>query len=212
MIRDMSFSGIHRVLSNPGVYRCMSSLLWGTRSYEIFVNTYIRPKTGDKILDIGCGPGDILGFLPPVEYWGFDMNEEYITSARTRFSGKGQFFCKKVSRDAIPGKDIFDIVLACGVFHHLTDDEAVEMFELAHTLLKPNGRFITLDCVYVQGQSYFVRLFLSIDRGKYVRSQGQYQTIAQKYFSDIKVSIRSDLLRLPYNHIIMECQKRKGIS
>jgi SAM-dependent methyltransferase len=185
----------------------MNSVLWGTRSSEIFVKNYIRPNTGDKILDIGCGTGDILEFLPSVDYWGFDQSEEYINSARTRFSGKGRFFCKKVSRDAVPGKDIFDIVLACGVVHHLTDDEAGEMFELAYTLLKSGGRLITLDGVYMPDQSCFVRLLLSNDRGKYVRSQEQYRTIAKIFFTDIRVSVRSDLLRLPYTHIIMECKK-----
>ncbi len=208
----MLFSGIHRVLSNPLAYSCMRAVIGGTKSSQIFVTTFIRPRTGDKILDIGCGPGDILEFLPSVDYYGFDVNEAYINSARTRYPDRGQFFCKKLSRDAIPGNNIFDIVLACGVFHHLTDNEAVEMFELSNTLLKPGGRLITLDGVYMQGQSYLAHLLLSIDRGKFVRSQEQYQTIARKYFTDIRVSIRSDLIRLPYTHIIIECKKNSGIS
>ena len=186
----------------------MRSVIGGNKVSKILVKTYIRPKVGDKILDIGCGPGDILEFLPStVDYWGFDLNDDYINTARKRFSNRGQFFCKKVSRDAIPGEDLFDIVMACGVFHHLTNEEAGEMFELAHTLLKSGGRFITFDGVYVPDQSYFARLFLSNDRGEYVRTKEQYRTIAQKYFTDIQVSIRSDLLRLPYTHIIMECKK-----
>lgn len=189
----------------------MRSVIGGNKISKILVETYIRPKDGDKILDIGCGPGDILDFLPSVEYWGFDLNEKYITSARKRFSNRGQFFCKKVSRDAVPGEEIFDIVMACGIFHHLTDEEAIEMFELAHTLLKPGGRFITFDGVYVPDQSYFARLILSNDRGNYVRTEEQYRPIAQKYFADIQVSIRSDLLRLPYTHIIMECKKNKSL-
>jgi cyclopropane fatty-acyl-phospholipid synthase-like methyltransferase len=107
----------------------------------------------------------------------------------------------------MPGEGVFDIVLAIGIFHHLTDKEAIEMFELADTLLKPDGRFITFDGVYTPGQGFFTRFFLSNDRGKYVRTEDQYRAIAQKYFTDIHVSIRDDLLRLPYTHIIMECKK-----
>jgi len=185
----------------------MRSVIGGTKASKIFVETYIRPKTGDKILDIGCGPGDILDFLPPVDYQGFDLNEEYISSARKRFSNRGRFFCKNVSLDAIPGEDLFDIVMACGVFHHLSDEEAIGMFELAHTLLKPGGRFITFDGVYIPDQSYVARILLSKDRGKYVRTKEQYKTIAQKKFASIQVSVRSDLLRVPYTHIIIECKK-----
>jgi SAM-dependent methyltransferase len=207
MMKGMSLSGIQRILSNPSVYHCMSSLLWGPRSYGIFVHDYIRPRSGDKVLDIGCGTADIVEFLPPVDYQGFDQSEEYIASARKRFSGRGSFFCRPVGRDAVPGKDIFDIILACGVIHHLDDEKATEMFELAHTLLKSGGRLITLDGVYMPDQSYLVHLLLSGDRGKYVRSQEQYCRIARTFFTDISVSIRSDLLRLPYTHIIMECGK-----
>ena len=205
--RNMSFSGIHHILSNPRIYSFMRFIIGGSISSKILVNSYIQPKKGDTILDIGCGPGDILDSLPSVDYWGFDLNDEYINFARKRFLNRGKFFCKKVSRDAIPGKDIFDIIMACGVFHHLTDEEASEMFELAYTLLKSGGRFITFDGVYVPDQSYFVRLLLSNDRGKYVRTEEQYRIIAQKYFTDIQVSIRSDLLRIPYTHIIMEFKK-----
>lgn len=198
---------IRFLLQNPHIYRFMRFTIGGTKASQILVDSYIRPKTGDKILDIGCGPGDILEFLPPVDYWGFDFNEEYINSARKRFLNRGQFFCKKVCRDAMPGEGVFDIVLAIGIFHHLTDKEAIEMFELADTLLKPDGRFITFDGVYTPGQGFFTRFFLLNDRGKYVRTEDQYRAIAQKYFADIHVSIRDDLLRLPYTHIIMECKK-----
>jgi len=203
----MSLPGMDLLLSHPQIYRRIRLLIGGNGASQNFVNTFIRPKTGDKILDIGCGPGDILEFLPAVDYLGFDLNEGYITNARKRFSDRGQFFCKNVSRDAIPGENIFDLVIACGVFHHLSGDEADEMFELAHTLLKPGGRFITLDGIYIPHQSYFVHFLLSIDRGKFVRTQEQYRIIAQKKFSDIRLFVRHDLLRIPYTHIIMECTK-----
>ncbi len=202
----MSFI-IRLLLQNPFIYSSMRFLIGGTKASEILVKSYIRPKTDDKILDIGCGPGDILEFLPPVDYSGFDSNEEYINSARKRYLDRGQFFCKKVCRDAMPGEGIFDIVMAIGIFHHLTDKEAAEMFELASILLKPDGRLITFDGIYTQSQSYFARMLLSNDRGKYVRTEEQYRVIAQKFFADIHISVRSDLLRVPYTHIIMECKK-----
>ena len=208
----MSLMDIYSFLSVPQIYSFMRFIIGGTKFSKILVNTYIQPKTGDKILDIGCGPGDILESLPSVDYWGFDLNEKYINSARKRFSNCGQFFCKKVSRDAIPGENQFDIVMACGVFHHLTDEEADEMFELAHTLLKPDGRFITFDGVFIPKQSFFARLLISHDRGKFVRTEDQYQKIAQKYFSNTRSTIRSDLLRLPYTHIIIVCKKEIGRS
>jgi len=185
----------------------MKSAIGGIKFSKTFVEVYVQSKPGDKILDIGCGPADILEFLPSVEYWGFDLNEHYITSARERFSNSEKFFCKKVSRDAIPGEKIFDIILACGIFHHLSDEEAVEMFELANTLLKPGGRFITYDGMFVPNQSYIARVLLFLDRGNFVRTEDQYLKIARTQFTDIQVTNRSDWIWLPYDLLIMVCKK-----
>jgi len=203
----MTFSKIHQLLSNPLMYNFMRFTIGGNNVSKILVKNYIRPSHGDKILDIGCGTGTILDFLPPVEYWGFDLNVDYIAFANARFPHRGKFFCARVSKDTIPEQNMFDIVMACGIFHHLSDIEAMEMFELAHTVLKPGGRFITFDGVYTRDQSYIARLILSNDRGKFVRTEEQYLTIVQKYFADVEVTIRSDLVWIPYTHVILECGK-----
>jgi len=31
-----------------------------------------------RVLDIGCGPGNILKLMPDTEYVGFDLNPHYI--------------------------------------------------------------------------------------------------------------------------------------
>jgi len=171
------------------------------------VKKYIRPREGDKILDIGCGTADILAYLPTVEYVGLDMNEAYINYAKKRFGHKGIFLASKVDGKAINEFSLYDydIVLATGLLHHLNDDEALRLFELASSALKPGGRLITLDGCYVKGQSWLARLIISRDRGKYVRNQDEYLSLASNFLKDIQVSIHHDLIRIPYTHIVMEC-------
>ena len=49
---------------------------------------------------------------------------------------------------------------------------------------------------------------LSRDLGQNVRDQDGYTKIVSQVFSkDVVVSIRHDLLRVPYTHIILECIK-----
>ena len=194
------------ILDFPKIFNAFTKIVGGDL-LAVFVDRYIRPKAGDHILDIGCGPADILSYLPEVEYVGLDINSAYINHARNRFGNKGRFIAQRVSQGII--KDVspsgFDTVLAKGVLHHLNDDEAIQLFELACFALKPAGRLITFDGCYVKGQSRLTRFILSRDRGKYVRTRQEYLGLASTLFKHINVSIHHDLIRIPYTHIIMEC-------
>jgi len=196
---------LRSILSIPIVYSTFSWLVSGKAARSILVNEYIRPCPRDTILDIGCGPGDLVAYLPSeVEYIGFDASASYIAAAQKRFGTRATFICDRVSTANI--KQSFDIVLAIGILHHLDDSEALQLFHLAQSVLKPTGRLVTLDGVYVNNQSNPARWIISKDRGQYVRDQEGYHSLANQVFKNTKVVIRHDLLRIPYTHIIMECQ------
>lgn len=198
---------INAWLSFPAVYELFSRLVGAKKSRTIHVNEYIRPKPGDNVLDIGCGTADILSYLPRVDYWGFDINRRYIESAIKRFGDRGHFYCSSVSRREGDKKKDFDIVLANGVLHHLDDNAAIELFNASFEALKSGGRLVTLDNCYGEGQSRIARYFISKDRGRYIRTKNEYVNLATAVFTDCKASIRHDLLRIPYTHIILECTK-----
>jgi cyclopropane fatty-acyl-phospholipid synthase-like methyltransferase len=201
-------SGIRSVLSSPFIYSLFGQLMGGNRSRAIFVDNYIRPQKGDRILDIGCGPGDLIPYLPEVEYLGFDISEEYITTAKKQFGSDNIFFrCERVSTSNLSQQSYFDLVLAVGILHHLDEVEALELFQIAEAALKPGGRLITFDGVFVGNQSPCAKWILSKDRGQNIRTKDEYIALASKIFSDISCSIRHDLLRIPYTHIILECIK-----
>ena len=195
------------MLDKPGFYRLFTDMVGARRARAIFVEKYIRPKKGDKVLDIACGIGDILEQLPSIQYHGFDMNQAYINAAIGRFGNRGSFSCGKITRDALKEPSAFDIVLASAVLHHLDDDVALELFELSHSSLKTGGRLITFDGCHVDRQPLMERLIFSMDRGKHVRTEENYKSLASKLFSDVKINIHHDLLRIPYTHIVMECTK-----
>ena len=45
----------------------------GTSFRKKIVKKYIT-KHNVKVLDIGCGPAEILDTLPEIKYYGFDIN------------------------------------------------------------------------------------------------------------------------------------------
>jgi len=193
------------ILKLPASYRLFRQLVGGDLGQ--YVSEYVRPRTGDKVLDIGCGPGDMLGFLPGVDYLGFDVSREYIEAAKSRFGNRGRFLCADVSVASLEQeRGQFDLVLATGVLHHLDDERADRMFELARAALRPAGRLITYDGCYVPGQSRLARWVLSKDRGKFVRHHDEYVRLASKHFSTVEPHVRHDLLRIPYTHLIMFCR------
>lgn len=200
---------LNSILEQPVFYKLFSTLVGAQNSQSVFVNQYVRPATGDRVLDIGCGPGNILDHLPQVDYFGFDFNPSYIESATRRYGNRGQFFCQRVSEAQVflENPESFDIVLAIGILHHLNDEEAIDLFEIARRTLKKNGRLVTFDGCYVGGQSQAAKYLLSRDRGQFVRDEKGYADLAKARFDGVRVSIRHDLLNIPYTHIIMDCAK-----
>jgi len=201
----MKFINIRSILSIPSMYRLFSDMIGAKRARTIMVQKYLKTRKGYRVLDIGCGTGDILEYLDGVNYTGFDIDLKYIDAAKKRFGNRGVFLCQSVRKEAMFGPEMFDIVISFGVLHHLTDDEAINLFQLASSALKPGCRIITVDPCYVKCQSAAARFLISIDRGRYVRSDAEYFKLAQVVFRQVNATIEHDLLRIPYSHIILEC-------
>ena len=196
----------------PAVYLWLQRVLGGDSVHRHVVENHIRPRPGDRILDIGCGPAQILTHLADIEYVGVDLNPRYIASARNRFGHRGTFLCQSVSEMLVDQPHSFDRVIAHGLIHHLDDVEAGRLFEIAATALKPGGCFVTVDGCFVPGQSPVARLMLRNDRGKHVRSEDGYLALARRAFNDVRPTIRHDLLRSPYTHLILECRNEASVG
>lgn len=196
---------IWSLLEFPSIYRLFWNLVGGPHRNAVLIDEYVRPKAGDRVLDIGCGPATIIPYMPPVEYTGFDVSQKYIHAARASFGDRGTFTCGGVSTYHLAQYAYFDVALAIGVLHHLDDEETLRLFHLARAALKPGGRLITLDGCLMKDQSWAARYFVSRDRGQYVRTREGYMQMASAVFSNVTVSIRHDLLRIPYTLVILEC-------
>ena len=198
-------TGLRTVLDSAAAYNIFQHLMGADRGRREFVRCYVRPKSGQWVLDIGCGTADILAYLPDVHYYGFDSSQKYIDAARQRFGNRAALACTRVSESALEGIPKVDLALAIGVVHHLDNDEAVGLFQLAHSALKRGGRLVTLDCCFAPGQSRIARFLIAHDRGQNVRDEQGYKSLAEGVFPTVKTYIRHDMARVPYTHLIMEC-------
>jgi len=176
----------------------------GRRNFSI---SHVRAYTGSRLLDLGCGTAQILEYLPQgVDYFGYDINAKYIAAAQAKFRDKGKFVCKMLEKSELDGLPPFDIVLACGLLHHLDDGAAKKVIHLAKYALKLGGRFVSIDPVFVAGQNPIARFIVSQDRGQNVRDADGYLALAHHEFPGA-IGMVSHRKLIPYTHWIMECIK-----
>jgi SAM-dependent methyltransferase len=203
-------AGLRSLLATPWVYSVFSGLVGATAAREEFVRRYVRPSNGDSVLDIGCGPGDLLDFLPAVRYMGFDISHRYVEAARRKFGDRGEFLCARVGDVAAVMPNRFDVAIAFGVLHHLTDDAALGLFREARQVLKPQGRLVTIDGCWDRHQSRSARWLLARDRGRHVRSEEDLVHLGATHFGHVEADVRRDLLRIPYSHVILVCSQERS--
>lgn len=191
-------------LSVPKAYTLFQRLVRG-KGELVYITTHVRPIPGQRVLDVGCGTGDILRLMPPVDYLGIDSNASYIEAARKRYGAIGTFACTDLTDQNIEQFGKFDIVLATGILHHLDDDDALRLFQLANKTLKAEKRLVSFDGCYVENQSFLARKVLSRDRGKFVRTGKEYVNLASQVFANVESFVYDHILRIPSSVIVMEC-------
>src|SRR5258708_30421587 len=153
--------GLWSPLSSPIVYELFHHLIGARRWLQRFTDEVIRPRSGDRVFDIGCGPGALLRCLPETtSYVGFARNEAYIERARRMHGARGEFICDDVGNFASYALAPADIAVAIGILHPLDDNLASGMLRATAKALKPGGRLITVDPSFHSERSALQRFFL----------------------------------------------------
>ena len=196
-------SGIRSILSNPKVYAAFQKVVGSNRVREELIETYVKPAPGLRVLDVGCGPGVLVDYLPDVDYAGTDLSEAYIEAATERYGDKGRFFVGRVDDLDADEFGTFDVIIAKSLLHHIDEDEILHLFDVAAATLRPGGRFVTLDAAYTPDMSRASRFVVSRDRGQSILTPEGYERLARTSFGQVDVAVHHDLLRIPYTHVFL---------
>ncbi|MGH3412884.1 MAG: class I SAM-dependent methyltransferase [Marmoricola sp.] len=203
-------SGLHAVLSNPLVYSTFQKVVGSAGVREELVDNHVRPRPGLRVLDVGCGPGDLVTYLPGVAYTGSDLSSAYIAAAQRNYGHLGRYEVGDVVDLVADGLGEFDVIIAKSLLHHIDEDQALHLFDVARSALAEGGRMVTLDAAYTPDMSRASRFVVSRDRGQSILSPEGYERLASSAFGDVTVSVHHDLLHIPYTHIFMDCARPKA--
>lgn len=137
-------------LDNPGN---KAILIERQRAMQEILKTYgFWPLNGFRILDVGCGRGDVLASLQqwgakPKNLYGVDLLQDRIEEAKRRYPDLN-FLCANAEHLEFPDGS-FDLVLLFTVFSSILDDAVAQNIarEVAR-VLRPNGAVLWYDFRY----------------------------------------------------------------
>jgi SAM-dependent methyltransferase len=202
-----------RLLEKGSLYNLFQRTVGSTNARRYFVEHFARLPDAARVLDIGCGPGTIVPFLPRhvAQYVGFDPNPRYIQLARSRFATDSHSFFEAKCSDAedwLTERGYrFDAILAAGVLHHLNDREVRELLDLAVNFCEPGGFFASFDNAVIPHENPIAASLIHIDRGEHVRSPVEYQMLLRTKFSSIQSEVRRDMMRVPYTLVFFRATR-----
>ncbi len=185
------------ILDFPSAYRYFQNLLVKQKiSLQEAFARYINDKYQNyKIIDIGCGDAAIAShFNPKTDYIGVDYNYKYVEAAQKKYPHFKFTVGDVLDIDTSSGKAIY---LLLGVVHHLDDNHVKDLITKIKKI-NPTASILCLDGIRVPNQNPIAKLLKDLDRGKFVRTLEGYQKVLEGF----NFSQRSDLITLPYNHVI----------
>jgi len=196
------------ILNVPFIYDSYQEIVGGNLIRRKFVVDYVRAKPGDTVVDIGCGPAQLLRWLPEMNYIGFDTNTKYIDLAQKAYGHRGLFLVGDTKKLETDGRLLnADIVICCTMLHHLDDAQVLHVMRFAHKILKPGGRLVCCEPCLAPDHGVFRDWMMSLDRGLYIRSEEGYRKLVTQAFPNISTAFDPKPVRLSARCLNIECVK-----
>ena len=104
-----------------------------------FIAHRVAPRSDAKILDFGCGIGNVTAalrrFMPRATLHGYDPSSVSIERAGGENGSEANFFVDPNALD-----DDYDVVLMAGVMHHIRPEQRDQVLKSAIDRLSPDGK------------------------------------------------------------------------
>ena len=196
-------SGLRRRMGLPRPYRLVQTAVGSAQLWRWFVDSQLLPLQPNRILDIGCGPSDILAYLPDhIDYVGMDPHAPYVDAAQQRYGSRGRWLVQSVTETTARTLGDFDVVLLLGVLHHCSDAKAMELLKQAQSVLTEGGTVLHLDGCLHPNARWLETMLYRLERGLYVRDEAGYANLMQGAYGHAVQVFQDGLLRVPYRYCV----------
>lgn len=121
-----------------------------------YIDEFITNLTGKKVLDIGCGAGQITDYLTQkgIEAIGIDFSEELLKIATKTFPNS-KFILADICEYEPKGQ--VDGIITKDVLFHLSDENLIFVLQKFRRVLKQNGKLcIIMEMPKEAGEQIFV--------------------------------------------------------
>lgn len=173
-----------KILDVPIIYSAFQKVVGYSKFTHQRVKVLTSRHTGLTVIDLGCGPCDILSSIQlERQYFGIDIHGPFVQKAQSLFP----LHSKNLHEASIVDFNYADlkidsdsvIVLALGLLHHLSDTEVKIMFE-GIKKMKKKIILLSIDPVFFVGQNPWSKFLANSDRGQYVREDSALLALMER--------------------------------
>lgn len=105
---------------------------------KTYLDSFLETVSGNKILDLGCGPGILSKYLSNLGYdvTGVDFAEKMISIAR-ELAPKTKFIVSDIARLELDDK--FDGIVLAHFLVHFSEEENIRILNKLHNFMNPDA-------------------------------------------------------------------------
>ena len=194
-----------RILNQAIVYNFYQNLIGSRRYLRLYSENFIQAKDGQKILDIACGTGNIIEFLPKnIDYTGVDYSLKYIEFCKKKFP-QFSFICANSFEDM--GLDMkYDIIICEALISNGSDYQVMKLFESIKRFSTKSTKILISEMNYTLETPFVEKKLYLSERGSYLRYRDEYINLISEYFNIKKYTIVEKPYYIPYQKIVFECE------
>jgi SAM-dependent methyltransferase len=197
----------HRALENGICYDFFQSAVGATKTRSFLIDAIAVWENPKHVVDLGCGTGFCITKLTYTDtYLGIDYSTKYLDIAKRIPTPMQTQFLQADLGDPFWSLGIEftepQVVMAMGLFHHLSDPQMSNLFGALRELLPVGSSLVSIDPVITSSTSRIGRWVASNDRGKFIRSPEELKSIAGRVGFACELRVFQNQIRIPADTLV----------